>query len=440
MNSLSLGRSPSLAFFVALAVGTWAGGAWADNVSVTQSDWPQWRGPQRDGHAAAQSLLESWPEGGPALKWQSTEMGSGYSAVSVVGNELFTMGSSETDCRVICIDASSGEKRWETAVSRASTSDDYNHGWGGGPRCTPTVDGDQVFVLSDVGVLASLSKSSGVMQWSIDLVKDYGGAIPTWGYSESPLVDGERVVVTPGESQFMIAVDRRSGEKVWTSKQANAPAQYVSIIRGTIGSHSFYVTASKPGLLAFDVQTGDQLFSDAATGNGVAVVPTPILAGDKLYHTSNYNAGNTLLKLSATDSGVTAESVYALNDKTMQNHHGGVVLVEGVIYGCSKVNGGVWMAQDLESGDKLWEERLPGKGSGAVCFGDGRLYCYDDKEGSVTLVEPNRQSYQAHGKLTLPRQTDLPRDKGAIWAHPVIANGTLFIRDQDLLFAYEIGR
>ncbi len=408
--------------------------------SSVRGDWPQWRGPNRDGHAAPQPLLQSWPETGPKLKWQYAETGSGYSAVSVVGTDLFTMGSSESGCSAICIDATTGHKRWETVVSRQSTGDDYNHGWGGGPRSTPTVDGDLVFVLTDIGVLGALNKSTGQILWSIDLVKDHGGAIPVWGYSESPLVDGNRVVVTPGESQFMIAVDRKTGQQVWSSKDVNAPAQYGSIVRAAVGGKSFYVTASKPGLFAFDVETGAKLFSDSATGNDVAVIPTPIVAGDKLYHTSDYGAGNTLLKLTANDHGVTAKSVYALNDKTMQNHHGGVVLVEGVIYGCSKVNGGVWMAQDLESGEKLWEERLPGKSSGSICFGDGRLYCYDDKEGSVTLVEPNRQEFRAHGKVTLPRKTELPRDKGAIWAHPVIAAGMLIIRDQDLLFAFDISR
>jgi outer membrane protein assembly factor BamB len=409
--------------------------------SMTESvlaDWPQWRGPNRDGYAAPQSLLQQWPEGGPKLKWQYTESGRGYSAVSVVGDMVFTLGASDTECSAICIQLATGTKLWETVISRASKSDDYNHGWGGGPRSTPTVDGDQVFVLSDVGVLAALNKANGEVQWSIDLVKDFGGAIPVWGYSESPLVDGDRVVVTPGNAQFMIAVDRKSGKKVWSSQDTDAPAQYVSIIRGTIGDKSFYVTASKSGLVAFDVQSGAKLFSDTATGNGVAVVPTPLLMGDKLYHTSDYGAGNTLLRLKASDSGIVAESVYALNEKTMQNHHGGVVHVDGVIYGCSKVNGGVWMAQDLETGSTLWEERL--KGSGSICFADGRLYCYADKQGAVVLVEPSREGWRPHGTVVLPRQTELTRDKGAIWAHPVIAQQTLIIRDQDLLFAFDIAR
>jgi outer membrane protein assembly factor BamB len=254
-------------------------------------------------------------------------------------------------------------------------------------------------------------------------------------------VDGDRVVVTPGNLQFMVALDRKTGTKVWGSKDAEAPAQYVSVMRGSVGNTSYYVTASKPGIMAFDVKTGVRLFSDSATGNGTAVIPTPILAGDLLYHTSGYGAGNTLLRLSpGNNGGINSESVYAQANKSMENHHGGVVLVDDVIYGCSRVNGGVWMAQDFRSGNTLWEERLPNKGSGSICFADGRLYCYEDKQGSVTLAEPSREGWKPHGSLVLPRKTELPRDKGAIWAHPVVSDQILVIRDQDLLFAYDIGR
>ena len=170
------------------------------------------------------------------------------------------------------------------------------------------------------------------------------------------------------------------------------------------------------------------------------MIPTPILTGDQLYHTSDYGAGCTLLNLQSTDGGIDAKSVYHLNGKTMMNHHGGVVLVDGVIYGNTKSNGGPWMAQDLASGETLWEEKVGRNRSGAIGYADGRLYCYNDTDGSVILVEPSRDGWKPHGQLKLPQQTELPRDKGAIWAHPVIANQTLIIRDQDLIFAYDIAR
>ena len=213
---------------------------------------------------------------------------------------------------------------------------------------------------------------------------------------------------------------------------------------GKVGQREFYVSAGKPGLFGFDTATGEKIFSDPNTGNNVAVIPTPILDGEYLYHTSAYGAGNTLLKLTPSsnevDAKLNAESVYHLAGKTMENHHGGVVYLDGVLYGFSKTGGGCWMAQELETGKTLWQQKARPNKSGSICFADGMLYCYGDKDGSVTLVEPNPNEFVSHGTLKLPRQTSLARDKGAIWAHPVVANQTLFIRDQDLLYAFDIAR
>ncbi len=200
------------------------------------ADWPQWQGADRDGHAAPQQLLGEWPDGGPKLKWKIDNLGRGYSAVSVVDDNVYTMGARDGDCYAICLSAATGEVKWETRVSTAGSGENYNADWGAGPRSTPTVDGDQVFVLSDVGVLAALDREHGNIIWSKHLVDDLDGEVPKWGYSESPLVDGDRVVVTPGDKNFMVAVDRRTGQPVWSSQGVDAPAQYVSVIRGEIGN------------------------------------------------------------------------------------------------------------------------------------------------------------------------------------------------------------
>lgn len=404
------------------------------------ADWPQWRGPNRDGHAAPQALLQSWPEEGPEVAWMAADLGRGYSSVSVVGDRLFTMGTQEEKAMVICLSLEDGSVIWEQAIGSGGKSGDYNTGWGAGQRSTPTVDGDQLFALSDLGTVAALDRQSGQVQWTVDLVETHGGGVPTWGYSESPLVDGDRVIVTPGGSKFMIGLDRRSGELVWESKGVEAPAQYVSVMKGNVGGVPFYVTASKPGLFAFHAETGAKLFEDVATGNDVAVIPTPLLTGSLLYHTSAYGAGNVLLELSGEGQQLDFESRYALNTKTMENHHGGVVLVDGVIYGFTKQSGGNWMAQDLDSGETLWQERVRPNKSGSICYADGRLYCYNDEEGTVLLAKPSRDAWEQVGKVALPTQTGLARDRGAIWAHPVVAGGKLIIRDQDLMFAFDIAR
>ncbi|MCC9654761.1 PQQ-like beta-propeller repeat protein [Rhodopirellula sp. JC737] len=404
------------------------------------SDWPQWRGPERDGKAAQQELLQSWPEGGPKLKWTFAESGRGYSSVSSVDGRLYTLGSDEQTCYAVCLNAKNGQRVWQTPISRAGGGDDYNTGWGAGPRSTPTVDGDQIFVLSDVGVVSAIRRQDGRKLWSVDLVAEYGGGIPKWGYSESVLVDGDRVLVTPGGNNFAIGLDRRTGKQVWQSKGVDAPAHYVSIMKGEVGGKSYYVTASSIGVVAFDTENGNKLFENSNTGNQVATIPTPLILGDQVYHTSDYGAGNVLLNLTASGSGIDAEQVYHLNGKTMLNHHGGVVELDGVVYGFTKANGGVWMAQEVSSGDTLWVEKLRGNTSGSIGFADGRLYCYNDKDGTVVLVEPSAEEWSPQGSLTLPRETTLPRGSGAIWAHPVIADQTLYIRDQNLVFAFDIAR
>jgi outer membrane protein assembly factor BamB len=403
------------------------------------ADWPQWRGPQRDGHAAAQSLMKQWPTGGPKAKWEFRSAGVGYSAFSIVDDRLYTMGSKGSDCLVICVDTKSGQMVWEKKISRAALENDYAHGWGGGPRSTPTVDGEYLYALSDVGVLACLKIADGELIWSVDFVGQYNGSIPKWGYSESVLVDGDRVIGTPGGDVFMVGLDKMTGKQVWASDGFKEAAQYVSPMKHIVGDTAFYVTASKSGLSAFDATSGKLLFRDGATGNEVAVIPTPIVSGDLLYHTSDYNAGNTLLKLKPADGGaIDAESLYHLSTKSMQNHHGGVVLVDGVIYGFTKAGGGEWMAQDLVSGDTLWTERVRPNRSGSISFADGMLYCYNDEDGSVILVEPSREGWKKRGEMKLPEKTKIERGSGAIWAHPIIAGQTLYLRDQDLIFAFDI--
>ena len=407
--------------------------------NAQDTDWPQWRGADRDGHAADQDLRQSWPKKGPKLKWTFDKAEEGFSTMAVADGKLYTMGADEDNCFVICLNSENGKLIWKTPIARASKRRDYNQQWGEGPRGTPTVDGDHVFAMTDLGVVVSLDKQSGKLSWSVDLVDVYKCDVPRWGYSESPLVDGDRVIVTPGGEKFMVALDRESGDEVWHTKGFDEPAQYVSAILGQAADTRFYLTAAQSGLIAFDSQSGEVAFSDDMTGNDVAVVSTPILHDDWVYHTSDYGAGNTLLKLTPkADGGIRAKSLYHLAGKTMRNHHGGVVLGDGVSYGFTKVDGGVWMAQDLETGETLWRERVGRNRSGSISYADGRLYCYNDTDGTCYLVQPSREQWEPRGMLTLPEQTKMDRDKGAIWATPIIADGTLYLRDQDLIFAFDI--
>ncbi len=403
-------------------------------------DWSQWRGPARDGQAAPQKLLKSWPEGGPKLKWSYKVTGLGYSTPTVSNGKLYTIGQRGDDCLAICINASTGEEVWAQRIDRGTKKGDYLTEWGGGPRSSPTIDGELAYFLSDLGEFACLKTSDGSKVWSINLVSDLGGKVPQWGYSESPFIDGNRVVATPGGENFMVAFDKKSGERVWTSKGFSDGAQYVSIMKATVGGTPIYVTACKPGLVAFHAETGELQFTSKTTGNNVAVIPTPIILGDEIYHSSAYKAGNTLLKLKSNGGKVDMQEVYHFDKESMENHHGGYVLYDGTIFGFSNALRGVWMAQDWKTGNVLWSKKVGNGRSGSITMADGLLYCYDDADGICYLVEPSKEGWKELGQVKLPEQTATDRGRGAIWAHPIVANKTLIIRDQELIYAFDIGQ
>jgi outer membrane protein assembly factor BamB len=400
-------------------------------------DWPQWRGIYRDGHAGQNALLDDWEQRGPLPLWIYRGAGPGYSSLSIVGNRLFSQGNEGDRSIVFCIDTSTGKELWKSELGTAGKDGDYLGGWGVGPRGTPTITLGRVFALSDLGELACFDANTGEQLWKKNLISEFAGTLPKWGYSESPLVDGRRVYVTPGGENFIVGLNVDTGETEWKSQGIDDEAHYSSIIKHTYGGVPMLITASKRGLVGLHGETGAVLFRGEHTANDIAVIPTPIAWDEYVYHSSNYGAGNTLLKLSVDGGELTATEVYALKAKSMQNHHGGVVLVDGVIYGFSKGTGG-WMAQDAITGETLWTERAEGASSGSICYADGRLYCFSDGDGTCYLVEPSREAWTVRGKLALPEQSMLDRGQGKIWAHPVVAGGMLFLRDLDLVFAFDI--
>ncbi|MEL7264855.1 MAG: PQQ-binding-like beta-propeller repeat protein [Planctomycetota bacterium] len=339
-------------------------------------------------------MLSSWPDGGPKLKWSATDLGAGFSSISQSGDRLVTLGTEGQNCLAICLNAKDGSTIWKRVIGETATDKGYNTGWGGGPRSSPTISGDRVYVLSDLGQLAALRLSSGDPIWTVDLVGELGGKIPTWGYSASPLIDGDRVVIGVGGKSFLIALNKDTGNTLLRSSGSDEDdgsidgAEYVSVMKHTVHGKSLYICASRSGLMGFDVESMKRTFHAPATGNRVAVIPTPICVDDLIYHTSAYGAGCQLVRV-LPDGKTRIE--YAKNNQTMENHHGGTVLVDNVIYGFSKQMGGGWMAHDFESGQNLWNERIRGVRSGSIAYADGLLYCYNANAGKLLLVRPNRE-------------------------------------------------
>jgi outer membrane protein assembly factor BamB len=390
--------------------------------------WPQWRGPNRDDVSTEKGLLPSWPKQGPKLLWTCREAGIGFSGPAVVGDHVYSLGADDKTESVYALDVNTGKKLWSADVGPL-----YTNGYGDGPRCTPTVDGDRLYVLGGEGDLVCVERATGKLLWKKNLVNDLGGGIPSWGYAESPLVDGDRVVCTPGGGQGAVAaLDKKTGDVLWRSKDFTDGAQYASLAVGTAGGVRQYVQMTGQSVAGVAADDGRLLWRYQRNGP-VAAVPTPIIHGDYVYVTSGYGAGCHLIKLVRSGKDFRAEEVYARD--TMTNHHGGVVLVGKDVYGYS--DGGGYVCQNFLSGKPVWQEkRKLGKGS-LTCAG-GQLYCYSET-GTVALIDASPAGWQEHGRFDIPEKTQVPRQyEPNIWTHPVVADGRLYLRDQDLLFCFDV--
>lgn len=395
------------------------------SVCAFAADWPQWRGPNRDGRSAEKGLLQEWPKEGPRLAWKATGLGRGYSSVAVSGNQILCMGDLGETCSVSALDRNDGKRRWSTKVDRAGAP-----GWGGfaGPRSTVTAAGNLVFALGQYGELVCLEASSGKEKWRKNFTRDFQGKSPEWGFSESPLVDGDRLVCTPGGPQgTVLALNSQTGETLWQSKELTDSAAYASLIAADIDGVPQYIQLTAASVAGFAADSGRLLWRAARRGE-TAVIPTPIYHDHHVYVSSGYGIGCNLFKITKTGQAFAAEQVYA--NKVMVNHHGGVVLIGDHVYGYSDGKG--WVCQELKSGQMIWNEKKFPKGS--VTYADGRLYLRaEDGTGAVALIEPTPEGYREKGRFNQPE-----RRKENSWAHPVVVGGKLYLRDQDLLFCYEI--
>jgi outer membrane protein assembly factor BamB len=404
-------------------------------------DWPQWRGPGRDARSAETGLLESWPEGGPPLAWKSSGLGTGYSSLAVVGQRIYTLGDIEGKQYALAISRKDGSLLWKTEIG-PHWEDQFP-----GPRSTPTVEGNRVYVLGTEGGLACLDAASGEVVWKRDLVKDFGGVLMKaqgtydWKYSESPLLDGNKIIVTPGgKDAAVVALNKKTGEEIWRvavpelGEKGLDGAGYSSVVVSEAGGVRQYVQLLGRGLIGIDAETGRFLWGYNKVANHVANIPTPVVKGDWVFTSSGYGTGAAQLWLKKTEEGVAAEESYWLEADTMQNHHGGMVLHERHIYSGTGHNKGFPLSVDATSGKVAWGPvRNDGKGSAAVMYADGRLY-YRYQSGLMVLVEATPEAYREHGSF------EIPDVKQFSWAHPVIADAKLYLREQDALYVYDIAR
>jgi len=384
------------------------------------TDWPQWRGPDRSGVSRETGLLREWPRSGPALGWSAQQLGAGYGSVAVAGSRVFVQGMKNRQSTVTSLDRDSGKQVWSTSLGSAQ-----ENGQGSGPRGTPTVDGDRVYVLTENGDLVCLMAADGKVVWRRNILREFAGRNINWLVSESPLVDGDRLIVTPGgRNAGMAALDKMTGATLWVAKELSDEAGYASPIAGDVQGVRTIMTFTGNAGVGVRAADGKLMWRYARAANNTANITTPVYSNGKVFFTSAYGTGGALLALQAKGQDVTAHEIYFTRD--MQNHHGGVVLVDGYLYG---FNNSILTCLEFETGKVLWRDRSVGKG--AVAYADGHLYVLSENN-VVGLVEASPKGYREKGRFTIA-------DQGwPSWAHPAVSGGRLYIRNQNVLASYDV--
>ena len=387
---------------------------------TTSFDWPQWRGPDRNGVSKETGLLKQWPRSGPPVAWSASMLGAGYGSVAVKGDRIWVQGMRNRQSVVTSLNRADGKVAWVTIIGAAGENDR-----GSGPRSTPSVDGDRLYAMTENGDLASLRVADGAIVWQKNVIKEYGGRNINWLLSESPLVDGSLVIVTPGgRGAGMVALDKMTGKTVWVSKELSDEAGYASSVVADVQGVRTVMTLTSEAAVGVRESDGKLMWRYTPVANGTANISTPVYSDNKVFFTSAYGTGGALLGLKATGQEVKAQEIYFTRD--MQNHHGGVVLVNGYLYG---FNNAILTCLEFASGKMMWRDRSVGKGS--IVYADGNLYLFSE-DNVVGLAEATPAGYREKGRFSIA-------DQGwPSWSHPVVSAGRLYIRNQGTLASYDV--
>lgn len=390
--------------------------------SVVAEDWPQFRGPNRDGVSKEKGLLQSWPKEGPPLEWSVKGLGSGYSTVSVAGDRIYTVGNAGSDSFLIALDRENGKQVWKAKVGPQGDS----------LGSTPTVDGEFIYAIGQQGDLVCVDKY-GKEVWRRHLIKDFKGKKGGWSYCESPLVDGDNLIVTPGGTEStLVSLNKKTGETVWKCpiKSESPAAGYSSVVIDTIGGVKQYVQLYNGGVVGVDT-AGKLLWHYKRHAGNTANVPTPIVMGDLIFSSIGYDGrGAALLKIKVDGKEFSAEEVYY--EPELKNKHGGVIKVGDYVYGDHDDSGHPFCAE-VKTGTVKWKRKNQGNGGGsaAVTYADGRLY-FHYQNGVAVLAEASPEGYKEVGSFK-------PKDlNGSSWAHPVVSDGRLYLREGDMLYCYDV--
>jgi outer membrane protein assembly factor BamB len=407
--------------------------------SVTAADWPRFRGPAGDGISPEKGINTDWKAKPPKLLWMSEGAGNGFASVSISGDRIFTTGNKDNGQCVTAFSATDGKLLWATSLTPKNPKHGYD-----GSRCTPSVDGDRLYAMTSDGGIACLQSSDGKVLWRKDFKKEWKGKMMSgWGFSESPLVDGNNVVCTPGgKAAFMVALNKTTGAEVWRTAvpasmgdRGKDGAGYSSLVISNGAGVKQYLAMTGRGVVSVRASDGKFLWVYNRVANTTANIPNPIAFGDYVFSSTGYGTGSGLVKLSKDGDGVKAEQMYWLEAKTLQNHHGGLVKVGDHIYTGHKHNNGFPICIEAATGKVVWggDIRGVGKGSAAIVYADGHLI-YRYQSGEVGLIEATPAEYRLKGTL---KPTFI---SGPSWAHPVVINGRLYLREKDKLMCYDLAK
>lgn len=393
--------------------------------SQETSTWPCFHGQDRSNKSTETGLLNQWPEDGPGLLWSVSGLGEGYSTVSVDKGLIYTAGMNNKQTMVYAFNLEgeiqwqqSNGTAWETTKSWASS---YT-----GARSTPTVDNSVIYHLGETGRLVSLAAKTGEPIWSMELRERFDAEEPEYGYSESVLIDGENLYCSPaGKKGFLVCLNKKTGDLIWTNTDISGSVGFSSHIIADYGGYHQIIGMSSNSVYGVDAVKGDLLWTFPYENKRSLNIPDPIFYQGHVFITSGYGKGSALIKLKLSENKIIPEIIW--QTPIMDNHHGGVVLLNGYLYGSGDEKRG-WYCLDIMTGEPQWKAA----GKGSLTYAENMLYCLEEK-GTMRLIKASAQSFEEVSAFEVPEG-----GKGMYWAHPVVCGGRLYIRHTDKLFAYSI--
>ncbi|KKL66126.1 hypothetical protein LCGC14_2148110, partial [marine sediment metagenome] len=380
--------------------------------------WPQFHGPKRDNVSRETGLLKTWPHGGPKLLWAADKLGAGWGCPVISGGRIYVTGMFGKEGRLTCLDLGA-RIQWQKPYGTEWTKN-YQ-----GARHPPTIDAKSIYVMSGVAVLTAFDARTGQRHWSVDLMARFGGKLLGFGFSESVVIDGDRLICSPGAPDAsVVALDKRTGKTVWASKGLSDEYGYCAPLLVDHGGTRLVVTMTARAIVGLEAATGKLLWRYPYRNRYAGHHVTPIYHDGKIFATSGYGKGGVMLKLSADGGAVEAK----WTNPRLDTHYGGVVLLDGHLYGSTHKSAS-WVCLQWETGRLGYEAK--GLGKGSVAAADGMLYCYGES-GHLALVRPNPKRFDVVSSFRITRGT------GQHWAHPVIYGGRLYVRHGDTLMAFDL--